>query len=169
MKPRLMSSKKWTPFPPEFNAQIESVVREAFTPFLKDLQLRMEGRIYPEELLLRVGFWRQGELRQANFEASVPFKADKEKAIDKIYVAMDVLGNMMDDYFHYNPESEEELELPREWLEQRAQGHEIFVQFTTENSDLEAQANRLLGLEEGQTLVNEEDFEDGESHPPTLH
>lgn len=183
MKPRLVSSKKWTALPPELCAQMEFAVRDSYGPFISDYEVEVEGRIYPEELLLRVSFpkpgsrdqdlrgW-QGSLRQPNFLASVLYTADKEKALDKIFSALDVLGTMIEDYFRATDPEEQGRDYPREWqgvtggkftktAPSTATGpvtNELSVMFSTVNQRLEDEANRLLGewADEGLVVVEDE-------------
>jgi hypothetical protein len=84
----------------------------------------------------------------------------KEKdALERIHNCIDAAASMMADYF----ELEEEAEFPRTWQEYPFQGKSVFLQFTTENSDLEAQANALLG-EDSDALVLEEESNDALAH-----
>jgi hypothetical protein len=142
--------------PPEFCAQIESTVKQVYAPFLQGYEHEVEGRIYPEEMMLRLGFFRPGALRQANFEASLAYKADKDKAIERIYLAVDVLGQMIEEYFRNSTEEDADLDLPLIWEPQTYQGSEIFVQYTTVNTRLEAEADRLLGADADLGLVRHE-------------
>lgn len=160
LTPRLKTSKKWTAFPPEYTVQIETVFKENFAAQLKGSQLKVEGRIYPEEILLRVGFHRQGELRQANFEVSMEHSPTEQDALERIHNCVDAAASMMMDFF----ENEDSDDFPRSWKEFPFQNKKLYLQFTTENSDLEKEADRLLGLDEEQ-LVHEEDEADEPSGP----
>jgi hypothetical protein len=156
MQARKTTSKKWTAFPPEFSAQIESVFKENFAEQLKESKLIVEGRIYPEEILLRVGVLEKGRLKQSNFEVSIDYKSDDPEALDRIHNLVDVAASMMTDYF----ETDGEVEFPYSWKEFPFKGHPIFLQYSTENSELEAQANALLGINEDTMLVEEQITED---------
>lgn len=155
MQPRLKTSKKWTAFPKEYTDQIETVFQENFSSQLGQGKLVIEGRIYPEEVLLRVGINEKGRLSQPNFEVSMQYDAKKKDAVDRIHNCIDAAASMMMDYF----DGEGETEFPRTWQEYPFQGQKIFLQFTTVNTDLEAQANALLGEDE-ESLVTEEENED---------
>jgi hypothetical protein len=158
MQARLKSSKKWTAFPQEYADQIQSVFTENFAEPLKDSKLIIEGRIYPQEILLRVGVNKNGELKQANFEVSMDYSQEKQDAVERIHNCIDAAASMMMEYF----ESEGEVEFPRTWHEYPFQGKSVYLQFTTENSDLEAQANVLLGEAGDDALVHEEESDDEE-------
>ena len=60
MTPRRASSKKWTQFPQDFIDQVTSVFKETFAASLGASTLIIDGRIYPEELVLRVGIREVG-------------------------------------------------------------------------------------------------------------
>lgn len=155
MIPRLVSSKKWTDFPKEYISQITEVFKEGFKAELEDVEFFVEGRIYPEEILLRVGILEPGRIAQANFEVSAAYDAKKQDAIEWIYTCIDAAGTMMGEYF----ELDGEVEFPRTWKEIEFEGKKIFTQFTTVNSKLEAEADALLGAHE-KSLVTEAETED---------
>jgi hypothetical protein len=155
MQPRLKTSKKWTAFPKEYVDQIQTVFHENFSAQLTGNKLVIEGRIYPSEVVLRVGINEKGRLRQANFEVSMDYNIKEKDAVERIHNCIDAAASMMLDYF----EAEGESEYPRTWQEYPFQGKKLFLQFTTENTDLEAQANALLG-EPAEALVLEEESDD---------
>lgn len=157
MQARRITSKKWTQFPAEFNQQIQSVFMENFGPQLKDSKLIIEGRIYPEEILLRVGMLEKGRLAQQNFEVSVDYKnSESETVLERIHALVDVAGSMMLEYF----EKDGEVEFPYTWKEFPFKGQPVFLQYSTENTDLEAQANAILGLNEDSLLLGDDKVSD---------
>lgn len=159
MEPRLKSSKKWTAFPSEYVEQIAQVFQEGFKDQLKDSKLLIEGRIYSEEILLRVGFLEKGRLAQTNFEISMNYSAKDQDAVERIHDCIDAAGSMMAEYF----EQDGEVDFPRQWKEYEFNRKKLYLQYTTENSDLEAQANALLGESEGSLVQGNDDeaaFED---------
>lgn len=153
MQPRLKTSKKWTAFPREYAEQIEGVFRQNFGEQIADQRLVIEGRIYTEEVTLRVGLHAGDRLRQANFEISMNYSPQESDAVDRIHNCIDAAASMMMDYF----ESEGEVEFPVQWKAFPFQDKTIYLQFSTVNTDLEAQADALLG-KQADSLV-EEDFE----------
>lgn len=153
MNPRLKTSKKWTAFPKEYSDQIQSVFTENFATYLKNAELIVEGRIYPEEIVLRVGYHEKNRLAQANFEVSMNYSQEKQDAISKIHSCVDAAASMMLEYL----ENDSEVDFPYTWKEVDFQGQKLFLQFNTENSSLEAEANKLLGIDEDTLLVDEED------------
>lgn len=149
MKPRLNSSTKWTHFPLEFTQQIEDVFKQGFAEILKDGKLIVEGRIYPAEITLRVGYIESGRLKQANFEISSDLPPGEDKTLETIHLCVDAAGSMMAEYV----EADGEVEFPYLWTECDFNGSRLYMQYSTENSDLEAEANRLLGISENDSMV----------------
>ena len=149
MEPRLKTSKKWTSYPPELTEQI----REVFEVFFADYELEnghfvVDGRIYPEEILLRIGIARPGQLRQDNFEASLEFRKE-EKALELIHVMADFLGEIFVNFLEDAPALSE---LPLLWQENSFNKKTIFLRYSSENTSLAIEANRLLD-EETKRLV----------------
>lgn len=153
MQARLKTSKKWTQFPQEFIEQITAVFNDNFSEYLDQGKILVEGRIYPNEILFRAGYIENGKLRQSNFETSIDYdtQAEQESVLNKIHLCVDASASMMMEYF----EQEGEVDFPYTWKAVPFKNHDVYMQMTTENSDLEKEANRLLGLSE-EELYNEE-------------
>jgi hypothetical protein len=149
MKPRLSSSKKWTAFPKEFTDQIKEVFKQNFNDLVTTGEFIVDGRIYPEEILLRVGYLPSGKIRQANFEVS--YTHAKQDALEKIHLCVDAAASMLLEYI----EKDGEVDFPIYWKECPFQDHKVFLQYSTVNTDLESQANKLLS-EVDASLVQED-------------
>ena len=160
MNPRKKESKKWSNLPPEFANQIKTVFEDNFSTFLTEKTILVQGRIYPSEILLRVGVHKKGELRFHNFEVSLDHSVILQNTIPQIHLAVDAIASVMIEFFETE---EEDYELPYLWKEIPFEKQKIWVQFTTENPDLETEANKLLGIEE--TLLNEDEEELDELEP----
>lgn len=156
MNPRLKSSKKWTNFPQEYSDQIQTVFKENFAQYLDNAELVIEGRIYSEEITLRVGYRENDRLAQANFEISMNYSQEEQDAVTRIHNCVDAAASMMMEYF----EKEGEVDFPYVWKEFPFQGKKLYLQFSTENSSLEAEANRLLGLDDANMVMEEDESED---------
>lgn len=150
MNPRLKSSKKWTSFPKEYSDQILTVFKENFAQYLDNGDLIIEGRIYPEEIMLRVGYLEEGRLAQANFEISMNYSQEDQDAVKTIHLCVDAAASMMMEYL----ENDGEVDFPYTWKEFPFKNKKLFLQFNTENSSLEAEANKLLGMADD-TLLQE--------------
>jgi hypothetical protein len=192
--PRLSSSTKWTEVPEEFLAKVRSVFLNQFTAQSALGEFIADGQIYPDEVLLRVGYVENGRLKQINFEASMdvrsvshkPFEgseddimadgerlgstftasssaqfADGEAAeageqstlMDRLFSCIDIIGSLMEEYFAAQ-EDIEAVDIPLYWKDYEFEGETIYLQYSTVNTKLEEEANRLLGLI-GDALVNE--------------
>lgn len=156
MNPRLKSSKKWTNFPKEYSDQIQAVFKENFAQYLDDAELIIEGRIYSEEITLRVGYHEKGRISQANFEVSMNYSQDEQDALSRIHNCVDAAASMMMEYF----EQDGEVDFPYVWSEYPFQNKKLYLRFSTENSSLEAEADKLLGLADESMVGEEEDSED---------
>ncbi|NJL24214.1 MAG: hypothetical protein HC902_02870 [Calothrix sp. SM1_5_4] len=152
MHPRLKVSRKWTPLPPELIEQIQSVFRQNFREHIGDGVVEAGGRIYPSEILVQVGFRSQGSLRQSNFEISLEYNRNKDNVLKLLHLTMDAAGALFEQFFA----AENDHDFPRIWEEVDFEGRKIFVQYTTTNSDLEAQADQLLGLDAAEDLAQGE-------------
>lgn len=156
MQPRLKSSTKWTSLPPDVASQIKLVFEQNFQKELGKARVIVEGRLYPQEILLRVGYAEPGRLSQNNFEISMDYLPDDENAaLTTIHICVDVAASLLTEHF----ESDESLEMPTLWTEFPFEDHKVWLQFTTENTELEKKANELLG-EWDDSLVQELDDED---------
>lgn len=142
MIPRLKSSHKWTSLPPELCTQISDVFSETFASEAKIGKFVVEGRIYGQELLVRVGYLENGRLRQVNFEVSIDFNANKQNALELIHFAIDCAASFLQEYFAAEGEIEQ---FPRTWKAFTIDKKDVFIQVTTVNTHLEAEADRLLG------------------------
>ncbi len=160
MTPRRASSKKWTQFPQDFIDQVTSVFKETFAASLGSSTLIIDGRIYPQELVLRVGVREVGRLKQSNFEVSTDYEADVPESLDRIHCLVDVAASMMLEFF----ESEGEAEFPFVWKEYPYKGQPLYLQTNAENTDLEAEANAFLGLAADGLLHDEGSTEDALDH-----
>lgn len=157
MDPRLKTSTKWSPFPADLITQIEEVFAESFEDYDLGGKFTAEGAIYKEELLLRVGLPKTNQLRQDNFEASIQYNPEEEKATDKINMLVDFLGQVWETYLEDEPEQED---LPIHWREERFEKDTVFLKYTTVNSSLEAQADKLLEMYDDNLVRDSKDAED---------
>lgn len=163
MNPRKKDSKKWSKLPTEFTNQIKTVFEENFNTPLQGKKFVIEGRIYPSEVILRAGINYPGELRFHNFEVSLDHSKVEQDAIEKIHIAVDALASLLVDYFA-DEDEDKPNEWPLTWHEYPFEKQKIWIQYSSENPDLEAEANRLLGLsEDGLIIENSTDDFDMES------
>ncbi len=150
MQPRLKTSKKWNAIPKELSAQIKQVFKQSFQSYIGGGTVFADGRIYPSEILMSIGFKPAGGgLRQFNWDISIEYKRDKDNVMKLLTMAVDVAGSLFEQFFT----AENDHEFPRIWAEVDFEGKKVYVQYQTENRELEAEANKLLGLKEDEDLA----------------
>lgn len=153
MIPRKKESKKWTKLPPDLLTQIKTLFEKNFKVQLDGKKLTVDGRIYPSEIALRVGYQRKGELRFNNFEVSLDHSKAKDNVISQIHLGVDAIASLMMDYF----ENEEDHEMPLSWQEYPFEKQTIWLQYSSANPELEAEANKILGIDEDTLLAETEE------------
>lgn len=152
MNPRLPTSKKWTSVPPEFLQQIRESLEKLWGEKNPGTKFFAEGRIFPQEIVARIGILAPGRLAQSNFEISSELNP-KEPLMEQLTAAFDAALALGDEYLTAGEEANSGL-YPRLWKEFKYAGKSHFFQFSTVNTELEAEANRWLG-ESGEGLFNE--------------
>ncbi len=166
LTPRLSTSRQWTNLPKEFLEKVEKVFVDQFDIEAENGEFLVEGRVYPSEVIVRVGYLEKGRLKQINFEASMdlaPKKAHADQAansdeegnsdsMERLYICIDILGSVMEEYFNLG--DEDEIDVPLRWRAYEFEGETVYLQHSTVNTRLEEEADRLLGLAENQ-LVRE--------------
>jgi hypothetical protein len=154
MIPRLPSSKKWTALPAELCEQVRGVFTESFSQEAKNGQFFIDGRIYSQELLVRVGYLENGRIRQANFEVSLDFDANKQNALELIHFAVDCGASLMQEFFAQEQDHEK---FPALWEAFTIDKKTAYVQLSAINSALESEADRILGEEASSLVLGEDD------------
>lgn len=147
MEPRLTSSTKWTEIPKALIKQIKDVFEKNFKDLALDGDFHVEGRIYPAEITFRLGYLEDGRISQINFETSVEYTPQKTNPVDVINLCVDTSAALLETYL-----DDPKTDFPREWKAIEFNKNEVFIRFTTVNTELEAEADRLLG-EDQDSLV----------------
>lgn len=159
MTPRDPSSKNWTALPLEFREKAAQVFNQNFKAESMEGDFFIEGRIYPLEIIMRAGYIEKARLKQTNFEVSIEHSPD-EKAMEKLFLGIDVLGSVFETHFeHIREEEIEDVEYPVNWEEFDFDDQKVHLRFSTANTKLEAEANKLLGVDDGETLFVEDKAE----------
>lgn len=155
MKPRLPTSMQWTPFPPEFTEKVHQVLGENFREATQRGEFLVEGRIYPQEIVMRVGYIEHGRLHQDNLEASMDYsmKTEDQTAFKTIYACLDAIGSIFEEKFA-NPH--EDFEFPLNWEAYEFDDQIVWMQYSTVNTRLEEEADRLLNSLDDKVLVQED-------------
>jgi hypothetical protein len=157
MEPRKSRATKWTALPKDYTKQVVEALRESFQDEIKSGKFIVEGRIYPDELLINMGFLENGRLRQTNFQLSAEYKAGKDDVVKLLNLIMDVGATMLEELFA----STDDHEFPRTWQPFEVEKKLIYIQFSAENTDLEKKADKFLGAA-GKKLIKEDNEEDEE-------
>lgn len=172
MQGRLKSSKQWSPFPTELCEQTQEVLHERFAEeyALDDANFVVEGFIYKEEIIGRYGLQIKNQLKQHNFEVSIEFNSEKEKALEVIQSSMDVIEHLWTELLE---EDLEDADLSKTWQSLPYKKKMYFYRYSTVNSSLEQEANKLLEQYEKKLIYDapEEDLEatPSQSDEGTLH
>jgi hypothetical protein len=164
MIPRLATSKTWTPFPADFLTKVQQVFKDNFKAQAIDGDFFVDGRIYPEEILIRIGYRENDRLKQVNFEASVEYDVKKTSAIERIYVAVDAIATFMEEEFLFQESPQaavaEAPDWPLHWRAYEFEGSTVYIQYSTVNTTLEAEADRILGLTDKQLVYEDTPADD---------
>lgn len=156
MTPRNPTSKNWTALPLEFREKAALVFKQNFKEESTQGEFFVEGRIYPAEIVMRAGYIESGRLKQTNFEVSMEH-APNEPAMEKLFLGIDVLGSVFETHFeHLREEEIDDVEYPVNWEEFDFDDTKVHLRFSTANTRLEAEANKLLGIDDGETLFVED-------------
>ena len=173
--PRLETSINWTPLPAEYCEKVRQSLAEAFQDQFGQLKFIAEGRIYPKEIIVRLGFKEKERLVQSNFEVSLetetkmPIQKQLDLCADAAFdIAEQFLPNIFSSSDLKDPLAEKasgEGDLPLQWTEIAFKKKAVYFQFSRANSELEAEADRLLGIDNGQLYnlnddLTDVDFED---------
>jgi hypothetical protein len=167
MEPRKKSkkSRKSTSVPPEYLKTIQKLFTDAFKKELGTKPLFLEGRILSDEILLSIGFKTDPKrLTQINFEASIDHQGSD--VFQRMGICVDALSSMMEHYF----KTGDKEELPVYWTEFDVGKDKVFLQISARNTELENEANRLLGEDPNDALYkvhgpDDEDVIGGEEEP----
>ena len=159
MEPRKARQAKWTALPKDYVKQVISALNDSFLDETKSGRFIFEGRIYADEIIVRMGFLEKGRLRQTNFEMSTDLKPGKDDTVKLIGLCVDVGATMLEEMFSTNDDSN----FPRVWKSFEVEGRNIYIQFTSNNSELEQQADQLLGESADDLVQNADEMEESET------
>ncbi len=158
MDPRLKSSVKWSPFPKELCAQTQKVLKKRFQEEydLEKSQFVVEGRIYREEILGRYGLRVNDQLKQHNFEISFEFDSKKQKVLELIHKSMDLVEHLWTELLEENLD---DSDLSKQWQTINFDRRKYFHRYSTVNTALEEEADRLLSQYKKKLVYDDPDKE----------
>lgn len=159
MEPRLKNSTQWSPFPQELTEQMAEALMDRFAEEydLENGQFVVDGRIYKNEIVGLYGLRLDGQLKQHNFEISLEFDPEKQKALELIQQSMDVVEHLWTELLE---DDLEDADLPRKWQTMPHNKVMYHFRYSTVNTDLEEQADRLLEEFEKKLVYQTEDHSD---------
>lgn len=150
MDPRAKNQTKWSSLPTDVTKLIQSIVNEQFAERIEPGEFIVEGRIFAQELALRIGHLKEGHLKQDNFEGSIDYTPGKDQVTDLIQLLFEATSSMMESFV-----ADPEQEFPVSWQEYQFSDKKIFLRYSTVNSSLEKQADLLLGAD-SESLVQQD-------------
>ncbi len=156
MDARLKTSTQWSPFPEELCEQMTEVLTDRFSDEydLESAQFVVEGFIYKEEIIGRYGIRTEGQLKQHNFEISIEYNSEKEKALEVIQNSMDVVEHLFTEFLE---DDMEDSELLKTWQTLPYEKKMYFYRYSTVNSALEEEADKWLSEYEKKLVYETED------------
>jgi hypothetical protein len=139
---------KFQPIPKDFLKLVQDTFTEKYADFLKDKTLIVDGAIFPEEIVLIVGFKNKNEkIRQQNFECSMDYHNDEYNGVlEKIHLSIDALDAMVAEYVEANGD----LEMPTQWTDFDFEDKKVYLKSSTNNIELEKMADEFLALHEAE-------------------
>lgn len=158
MEARKSRKAKWTALPKDYIKQVTNALRESFADEDKSGRFIVEGRIYPDELLIRMGFLEKGRIRQRNFEMSMDYRPGKDDTLKLLNLAVDVGATMLEEMFS----STSDDDFPRLWQPFEVESRMVYVQFSAENSELDQAADELLGKADPALVKDAPDVDEDE-------
>lgn len=159
MEPRLKSSTQWSPFPVELCEQTVSALSDRFKEEydIENAEFVVEGRIFGAEIVGRYGLRVEGQIKQHNFEVSLEYDSEKDKALELIQKSMDVVEHLWTELLE---DDLEDGELSKQWQTMPHQKRMYHYRYTTVNSQLEQEADKLLAEYEKKLVYQSEEHED---------
>lgn len=155
MDARLKSSTQWSPFPKELCENAALVLQERFAEEydIDGGKFVVEGRIYPQEIVGRYGLRFKDQLKQLNFEVSLEYDPEKDNALELIQKSMDVVEHLWTEFLE---DDLDDKELVSDWQSMPYEKTMYFFRYTTVNSKLEEEADKLLEEYEKKLLYQDE-------------
>jgi hypothetical protein len=150
IQPKDERNKAFTAFPAELLEAIKDSFSEDFKSASNEGSFISFGQIHPTEIILRVGYIKDGEISQVNFDCSTESSGSEASVIKSIEELVFTAKELFVDFFkngklehfsyHWNP---------------FGSSSKVYYKLDRTNTDLEAQANALLGetLQDKEKLI----------------
>src|SRR5690606_8882432 len=100
MRPRneLSFTKQYQPLPKDFCDLAEVTFKETFGESMGPKSLKITGRIYPQEIIVRLSIGGSSDLKKHNFSVSVNHDMESSTAFDQMHLGLDILASFLDDF-----------------------------------------------------------------------
>jgi hypothetical protein len=156
MEPRLKSSQKWSPFPEELCQIAAAALTERFAEEydLEKAEFVVEGQIYNEEIIGRFGLRLKDQIKQYNFEISLEYNSEKDKALELIQKSMDVVEHLWEELLE---DDLEDADLSKQWQTMPFEKRMYFFRYSTVNTQLEKEADQWLKEYEKKLVYGQDD------------
>lgn len=159
--------KKYSRLPEDFTQLLKKSVEENIEVLGKmspSPSLNIRGRVYPNEVILELELSETDRILRHNFRGSMDYNSEEQDTLDRLDDLANALASMMEQFLEFEINKEDELELmdlPLDYKEFPYDGRKVYLMYHTENTDLDAQADALLGAEfteEGQKELEDNDL-----------
>lgn len=149
MDPRLPQSKAWTALPEDFKTQVVEILGTHFQEQAQKGKFMLDGKIFKNEILMRIGYLEKNVLRPVQFDLSIDYDSKAGQPMKFFENLVDLGASLLQAYFK-NPDED----FPYEWHGLDFEGKTIFLKRDTTNQELEDIANQLLGETQDQELIH---------------
>lgn len=159
LSPRNEENKSFSLLPPELLETILEIFKDTFQEESTKGDFFCLGQVHQGEILLRLGYVEKGSIKQVNFDTSIDVEPNEPHVtdlLDELIVGTKELfinyfknKNLEDFSYYWNP-----LETSK--------NHAIFYKYDATNTQLEAEANKLLGEENLDSSLIHGDMEESE-------
>lgn len=149
--------------------KVQKAIEKELFQYSNNGQIILNGRIFSDEIVLSLGFLAKNSIRQVNFVVSADIEPSPEEENPPFLLTIEkglhFLQLCLLDYFERKEELVEDF--PKVWHKVQFNDETLFVRIDPTNSELESEANKILGLKED-TLYNDSD-EDDDGKKSTHH
>lgn len=146
IKPRLKSSKALTILPESFQKQVTELLKTHFSEHSKKGYFKVDGVISKNEIVFRYSYQPQDSIKTIQFDLSLEYNSSRSDfKDDPLMKVFEVLSDLGASLFHSLFE-DQDFELPSLWSPIEFENHTIYIQSEGIHSQLESQADEILGL-----------------------
>ncbi len=140
--PKNKRNTAYTPLPTELLTAIKNNFKEDFEKHGNKGSFFTFGRVYQGEIILRIGYVKKNSLMQINFDTSIQTINSKLSVIESLESLVFSTKELFIDYFKNN--NLEHFSYHWNLINEKSN---VFYKFHSTNTELELQANILLGEE----------------------